>query len=102
MLIGNQHPLIALRERLVDPQLFDRKAPRVYIYSKEDEMVSWRAVEEHITQAREKGFKAEGEEWKGSKHVAHMIMAEERYWDVVERVWRRGFEDKAGLGEGER
>lgn len=55
-------------------------------------MVSYKAVEAHIVEARERGFKAEGEEWRGSRHVAHMMMDPVRYWGVVERVWQRGFE----------
>ena len=98
-LIRKKHPIIRLRAQMVDPSLFSAKAPRVYVYSKEDKMVSWKAVEEHIVQAREMGYKAEGEEYKGSKHVAHMMVDSDRYWKVVENVWRRGFEREKEVKE---
>ena len=95
ILIRKQHPVIALRGKMVDTSLFEVKAPRVYIYSKEDRMVSWKAVEEHVAESRAKGFMAEGEEFKGSKHVAHMMMDPARYWGIIDRLWRNAAQDEA-------
>lgn len=87
ILIRKQHPVIALRAKMIDTTLFNIRAPRVYIYSKEDRMVSWKAVEEHVAESRAKGYQATGEEFKGSKHVAHMMMDPERYWGIIGKLW---------------
>lgn len=81
-----------LRRRLNDPQLFSVRAPRAYVYSREDEMVGWRDVEGHVAEARERGYRARAELFEGSKHVAHMPMDSERYWRIVQEVWKESFE----------
>ena len=90
VLSRRKHMVDEVRERLNDERLFG-KARRVYVYSREDAMVGWRAVERHIGEARGKGWEARGEEWKGSKHVAHMVMDPDRYWAVVQRNWEESF-----------
>ncbi len=93
-LMKKPHPIMYLRSALNDQTLFAKDAPRAYVYSREDRMVGWRAVEEHIAEARQAGFKAQGVEFKGSGHVAHMMFNREKYFGVVEEVWRQGLEDK--------
>lgn len=93
IMIRKQHPVIALRAKMIDTTLFNIAASRTYIYSKEDKMVSWKAVEEHVAESRAKGYQASGEEFKGSKHVAHMMMDQERYWGIIQRLWRSAAQD---------
>ena len=38
-----------------DPQLIDAKVKRLYLFSKDDEMVLWKDVIEHATDAKDKG-----------------------------------------------
>lgn len=88
---GTEHPITMLRNRLSRPDLFPTKAPRVYIYSKEDQMVGYKDVERHIAQARQDGWKATAEEFKGSQHVSHMPHDKERYWKIVQDTWASSF-----------
>lgn len=87
-----QHPIAVLRRRLNEPRLFPVGAPRAYVYSREDEMVGWRDVEGHVAEARERGYRVRVELFEGSRHVAHMPMDSERYWGIVQEVWKESFE----------
>ncbi|OAX84065.1 hypothetical protein ACJ72_01569 [Emergomyces africanus] len=67
---------------LNDPKLIDIAAERCYIYSKSDELVHWRHVEEHAAQAKERGWQVSTEIFNGP-HVGHMRADPERYWKLV-------------------
>ncbi|KAL4872747.1 hypothetical protein BDV12DRAFT_125817 [Aspergillus spectabilis] len=56
---------------------------RCYIYSDADELVDWKDVERHASDAESKGFIVHREKFLGSEHVAHMKADPERYWDTV-------------------
>lgn len=60
---------------------------RLYVYSKEDDMVDWKAVEDHAREAKERGFGVRLEMFKGSGHAAHMLIDGKRYWGSVEKLW---------------
>lgn len=62
---------------------------RTYIYSKEDELVDYKDVEEHAAQARQQGYKVTLEEFQGTAHVAHARADEARYWSIVRDTWDR-------------
>jgi hypothetical protein len=75
-----------LRKDLNDPAMFPKSAPRIYIYSKTDEMVDWQDVESHAEDAREKGWDVKTERFEGSKHVGHLIADGKRYWNDVQSL----------------
>lgn len=56
---------------------------RCYIYSDGDELVDWRDVERHASDAESMGFIVRREKFLGSEHVAHMRADPRRYWDTV-------------------
>ncbi|KAL5333477.1 hypothetical protein BJX70DRAFT_61241 [Aspergillus crustosus] len=56
---------------------------RCYIYSDVDELVDWKDVESHASDAESKGFVVRREKFLGSEHVAHMKADPERYWSTV-------------------
>lgn len=64
-----------------------REARRSYVYSEEDMLIPWRAVERHAAEARQRGFEPRLEKFTGSSHVAHMVRDPERYWRVVRETW---------------
>ena len=80
-----------------DSKLIDAKAERLYVFSKEDEMIWWEDVMEHATDAREKGWKVAMEEFSGSKHVAHVVVDPERYWDAITGFWKRSQPPKLAI-----
>ena len=62
---------------------------RLYLYSKEDDMVDWREVEGHAAEAGERGLgEVRLERFEGSGHVMHGLRDAGRYWGAVEGVWR--------------
>ncbi|KAF7118519.1 hypothetical protein CNMCM5793_008049 [Aspergillus hiratsukae] len=56
---------------------------RCYIYSDADELVDWRDVEKHASEAQAKGWVVRREKFLGSLHVSHMRSDPERYWNIV-------------------
>lgn len=91
---GAENPIEMIRTRLNRTDLFPTSAPRAYIYSHEDEMVGWKDVERHMAEAEELGYPVRAELFKGSKHVSHMPFDKERYWNIVQSVWKSSFDSK--------
>ena len=81
---------------LNDPDLISKRAPRLYVYSKSDEMVWSPAVTGHGERARECGYEVDFEEFQGSKHVAHMVKDPRRYWTVVTDQWEKTLSRQGG------
>ncbi|KAL7005538.1 hypothetical protein EMMF5_004943 [Cystobasidiomycetes sp. EMM_F5] len=79
---------ILLSELLNDPGIIDPDAKRLYIYSKQDSIVNWRAVERNAQIARKLGRSVRVERFEGSSHVAHAKKDSERYWTSVQALMR--------------
>jgi hypothetical protein len=85
---GGRNKIEVMRDGLLDQSLWDCAVPRCYVFSKEDRMVVWADVVEHAGLAEGEGWKRVSvEEFEGSAHCGHLLVDEERYWGVVERVW---------------
>jgi hypothetical protein len=84
---GIQDPLARSAASVSNPQLVAKEGRRAYIYSEEDEMVSWRDVEAHASAAAMLGFEVSTNKFEGSKHVAHSRFDSDRYWGVVKSAW---------------
>ncbi|EEH02876.1 conserved hypothetical protein [Histoplasma capsulatum G186AR] len=69
-------------DEINDPTLIDLGAKRCYIYSKTDELVDWKHVEENVAQAKSRGWEVSAELFNGP-HVGHMRSEPERYWKLV-------------------
>lgn len=72
---------------LNDPALMP-KIPRCYLYSREDSIVDWQAVEHHAGDAKKLDWPVHTVKFEGTKHVAHVIGNEQKYWDTVIRLWQ--------------
>jgi hypothetical protein len=79
-----------MRRQLNDDSLFNRRAPRVYLYSKADEMVGHDEVEEHADQAEAQGWKVTRVRFERSPHAGHIREDEGRYWRAVQDAWEGG------------
>ncbi|TQS35092.1 hypothetical protein Golomagni_04498 [Golovinomyces magnicellulatus] len=77
------------RTDLKDPEIFDRKAMRLYIYSKSDQIVDWKDVEEHAAESKDAGYQVSCEEFSTSGHAGHLMVDGTRYWDAIKRLWER-------------
>ncbi|SMQ47450.1 unnamed protein product [Zymoseptoria tritici ST99CH_3D7] len=73
-----------LRRRLNDPERFDLGAPRLYLYSKADDLVEHWAVAEHAEGARKKGYRVREEMFINAPHCAIAKDEPERYWKAVQ------------------
>ncbi|KAK7923490.1 PaxU [Apiospora marii] len=62
---------------------------RLYLYSKEDDIIGWEDIEEHAKDASKLGYHADTELFDGSGHVDHMRHHPQKYWASIERTWRK-------------
>jgi len=68
--------------------------PRLYLYSKIDELIPYKDVEAHGREARERGVEVRMERFEKSTHVGHARVEGERYWKAIGEVWRKSQEGK--------
>ena len=75
------------RKRLNDTSLVDPKAKRLYVYSDQDQMSGWMDVERHAGEAEGLGVDVLRLKVEGSDHIQHASGHEERYWQMVGKLW---------------
>ncbi|KAJ7183291.1 hypothetical protein C8R46DRAFT_1066488 [Mycena filopes] len=81
-----RHMMGALRNPQVVPWI-DARTPRLYLYSKMDNMVPWVDVAEHAAQSAAEGLDVRSVCFEKSPHVSHARLYPERYWAAVKSVW---------------
>lgn len=75
--------------RAIDDEAYEgRDARRLYLYSKEDDLIPWQDIEGYCAEARQKGWEADAVVFEGTGHVGHMRAFPERYWTAIEESWR--------------
>ena len=75
---------------LLNPRLLpwmDLQTPRLYVFSKEDQLVPWKVVQQHADTAKASGLNVRCEVYEESAHVAHMRLDPKRYWASVQDLW---------------
>lgn len=78
-----------LRKQLNDHKLFSPEVPRLYIYSKADQLVPYQDVKSHADDAKMKGYRATSEVlFETSAHCAHAMAHKEQYWQAVGELLR--------------
>lgn len=80
---------IARSGRLMNTtSLVSPKTPRLYLYSKTDDMVRWEDVRDHAAEARQRGFEDVRDIcWERGGHCAHIMDNGVEYWDAVNPVF---------------
>jgi hypothetical protein len=78
-----------------DPRLADTGAKRLYLYSKEDDIIYWEDIEKHAADARQKGWSVTAELFDGTPHVGHMRAHPEQYWAAISAAWNETVAGKA-------
>jgi hypothetical protein len=68
---------------------------RLYMYSKEDDLISWEDIISHAAESRRLGWEADVEEFSGSGHVGHMRKHTDQYWKAILDSWERAVAAKA-------
>ncbi|KAJ7782642.1 hypothetical protein B0H16DRAFT_1446946 [Mycena metata] len=78
--------------------LADGYAPRLYIYSEDDQLMPFAAVEQHIERLKANpSSNVTVEKFSGSQHVQHERHDRERYWNAVYALWDRALPVRAKL-----
>lgn len=86
---GQKNHMVRMWDEMNEERYFEPGTPRLYLWSKEDNMIYWKDVLDHMQDAEAKGWKCEGEEFVGSMHCNHLGLDPVKYWSAVERVWER-------------
>ena len=82
--------LAVLRETLHNPRMLpwtDMSTPRLYLFSKSDELVPWQQVNSHAEKSKALGLNVRMEEFEASPHVAHARTDPSKYWGAVSETW---------------
>jgi hypothetical protein len=78
-----------IRRQLNDHALFSNDIPRLYVYSKADQLVPWQDVKTHADDAKLKGYSKTRElMFEASKHCAHAMPHKDQYWDAIGALLR--------------
>ncbi|KAI1338344.1 hypothetical protein F5Y15DRAFT_386877 [Xylariaceae sp. FL0016] len=73
----------------LDNAMATTRALRLYMYSKEDDLIHWEDLEVQAETARKAGYTTVMELFEGSPHVGHMRMHPQRYWGAISRCWEQ-------------
>ncbi|KAL3484769.1 hypothetical protein BJX62DRAFT_248153 [Aspergillus germanicus] len=60
---------------------------RLYMYSREDEIIWWEDLVQAAAEAKALGYHADLQMFEGSPHVGHMRLHSEQYWKKVLSAW---------------
>lgn len=70
-------------------------ARRLYLYSKEDELIHWGDIEGQAAVARTAGYEVDTTVFTGSGHVSHMRADPEKYWAAIQFAWKKSLGDSS-------
>ncbi|KAF8549539.1 hypothetical protein OG21DRAFT_580439 [Imleria badia] len=76
---------------LLNPHLLpwmNSQTPRLYVFSKKDQLVPWQGVQQHAETAKKSGLNVRYEVYEESAHVAHMRLDPKRYWASIQDLWQ--------------
>ena len=85
-----ENKMVILCRELNDERVFDKRVPRLYLYSRADKMVGFDEVEEHAAIAKGKGWDVTMVQFENSAHCGHVREDEAKYWASVVQAWEAG------------
>jgi hypothetical protein len=88
-----ENKAVVICREMNDEKLFDKKVPRVYLYSRADQMVGPEEVEDHSGIAAAKGWDVTRVVFKNSPHCGHIREDEAKYWAAIMQAWKAGPRD---------
>ncbi|KAH7152858.1 hypothetical protein EDB81DRAFT_435889 [Dactylonectria macrodidyma] len=92
-MMGTEAPA-AFSMRAIDDGTFeDQSSRRLYLYSKEDDLIFFQDIESYRAAATQNGVKTDAEVFEGSGHVGHMRTFPEKYWNAIQESWERAVGD---------
>ena len=83
-----ENKMVVLCREMNDESAFDNSVPRVYLYSRVDEMVGCEEVEEHAAIAKRKGWDVTMVRFEKSAHCGHVREDEQKYWGAILEAWK--------------
>ncbi|KAF8206846.1 hypothetical protein K438DRAFT_449121 [Mycena galopus ATCC 62051] len=89
-ILNKPSPVLVMMAALRNPRVLpwiDERTPRLYLYSKVDEIVPMADVEVHAARSASEGLDVRKLCFDTSAHVAHARVYPEEYWGSVKRVW---------------
>lgn len=104
LVFGTKTSQDLVQESLLHPNLLpwmDQRTPRLYIFSKGDELIPWKHVEAHTDRAKAKGIDVRKEIYETSGHVSHSRADPDRYWGSISKLWADASESAAQLKDQE-
>ncbi|CAI7567012.1 unnamed protein product [Penicillium bialowiezense] len=92
VVVGLQHAGVLrsvseMRALLNDPNTFGSSPGRLYVYTKEDPVIGWTDVQEHIEEARDLGYRVEQVLFEHGAHCGLIMENPTQYWGAVQRFW---------------
>lgn len=91
MLFGAETIETQYLKALFQPRLLpwmNAQTPRLYVFSRTDELVPWKQVQRHAEAAKQSGLDVRCEVYEESAHVAHMRLDPKRYWGSILDLWQ--------------
>ncbi|KAF2248176.1 hypothetical protein BU26DRAFT_531572 [Trematosphaeria pertusa] len=89
-LTARENKMVVMCRQLNDGAIFDVRTPRVYLYSRADEMVGAEEVEEHADRAMANGWHVAKVRFDKSAHAGHVREDEGMYWGAILEAWKSG------------
>ena len=93
--LGVEDVISRLRRVLIDPEVFGKHMPRLYLYSQKDALVDFHHVHEHVEAASQAGYVDVREEvFDTAPHCALINEDADRYWDAVKACFDKAQAEK--------
>ncbi|KAJ5893292.1 hypothetical protein N7495_004983 [Penicillium taxi] len=73
---------------LNDHGIASTDSTRLYLYSKEDQIIWWEDLEANAAEVKRLGYPVEMELFEGSLHVGHGRMHPDQYWTKISNCWK--------------
>lgn len=96
VITGRESAPVTSIKAFQNPDMQEKSAKRVYLYSKEDQIILWSDIEKHIAESREQGWQTDAVVFEGSGHVGHMRLHPEKYWNSIQAAWIEVVDQKRG------
>jgi hypothetical protein len=91
---GSEPSGVWANRTMTDKSITSTDTHRLYLYSKEDEIIGWKDLEENVARVKALGWPVDLEMFEGSPHVGHMRLHPEQYWNKISNAWKQAVADK--------
>lgn len=86
-LFGYKNVAERVKEVLNDPGVLDKKPQRLFLYSKQDQLIGYRDVQEYAAKNSARGFRVQLMQFDNSSHCQHARVHPFEYWNTVKETW---------------